>query len=386
MMSSSITIARIRGIDIGFNWSWLAVVALIGWSLAAAVFPELTPGRSDATYIAMAVVATVFFFGSLLLHELGHAIQAQREGMKIEGITLWIFGGVAKFSGMFPSAEAEFRVAVAGPAVTLAIALATFGAHQIPGLPTAVDGVVEWLALVNLVLLVFNMLPAFPMDGGRVLRALVWRSNRDFPRATEIAGGVGRAFGMFFIFGGIFLFLSTGVFGGAWLALIGWFVINAGQAEVKMARLRTLFAGRTVADLTIAAPQTVPAELTLDGFIGEVLPQRRYRSYPVIAGDSVIGHGFGPAQGGEVIGMLSTRAALTVPRRAWAATTVADAMVPLAQALVFAPDKDLGEAAMELAQTAPGRALVIGPAGFAGMLSVTDVVRALELPRPVAVG
>lgn len=373
MMSSSITIARIRGIDIGFNWSWLAVVGLIAWSLAAAVFPEISPGLSQAAYIAMAAVATILFFTSLLLHELGHAIQAQREGMKIEGITLWIFGGVAKFSGMFPSAESEFRVAVAGPAVTLAIALAMFGAGAIPGLPDVIAGVVEWLAIVNTALLVFNMLPAFPMDGGRVLRALVWRSTRDFPRATEIAGGVGRGFGMFFIFAGAFTFVATGAFGGLWIALIGWFVITAGQAEVRMARLRTQFAGRTAADLLVAAPQTVPPGLTIERFIGEVLPMHRYRSYPVM-------------RDGQVAGMLTSRAALTVPRRSWPTATVEQVMVPLAQALVIAPEKDLGEAAMELIQTEPGRALVIGPHGFAGMLSVTDVVRALELPRPVPLG
>lgn len=373
MMSSSITIARIRGIDIGINWSWLVVVVLIAWSLAGSVFLELTPGRSQATYIAMAIVATILFFTSLLLHELGHAIQAQREGMKIEGITLWIFGGVAKFSGMFPRAETELRVALAGPAVTLAIALAAFALHQIPGLPMPVDGVIEWLGVVNGALLIFNMLPAFPMDGGRVLRALVWRGNRNFARATEIAGGVGRAFGLFFVFGGVFLFLATGVFGGAWIALIGWFVINAGQAEVKMSRLRTQFAGRTAADLLIADPQTIAPELTIERFVAEVLPVHRYRSYPV-------------ARDGHALGMLVTRSALAVPRRLRPTTTVEETMVPLMQALVISPDKDLGEAAMELIQTEPGRALVLGPHGFAGMLSVTDVVRALELPRPIPVG
>ncbi|MBI5311179.1 MAG: site-2 protease family protein [Actinobacteria bacterium] len=372
-MTSSITIARIRGIDIGINWSWLAIVGLIGWSLAAAVFPDLTPGRSDLTYVLMAIVATLLFFTSLLLHELGHAIQAQREGMKIEGITLWIFGGVAKFSGMFPSAEAEFRVAVAGPVVTLAIGLLTLGIYEIPGLPEAVAGVVQWLSIINFALLIFNMLPAFPMDGGRVLRALIWRRNRDFPRSTEIAGAVGRAFGQVFIFGGIFLFLATGAFGGAWLALIGWFVINAGQAEVKVARMRTAFAGRTAADLMVAAPQSVSPELTIEQFLEQVLPVHRYRAYPVV-------------RDGHAVGLLSSRAALTLPRRAWPATTVEQTMVPLDKALVFAPEKDLGEAAMELIQTEPGRGLVVGPSGIAGLISITDVVRALELPSAVAVG
>jgi Zn-dependent protease len=368
MLRSSITIARVRGIDIGVNWSWFAIVALIVWSLAAGVFPSISPNLSDATYIGMAVVATLLFFTSLVLHELGHAMQALREGMQIEGITLWIFGGVAKFTGMFPSALAEFRVAVAGPLVTLVIGTLMLGLSAIPGLPGFVSGVVEWLALVNIALLVFNMLPAFPMDGGRVLRSLIWRANDDFTRATAVAGGIGRAFGQFFIVGGLFVFFFTGTFGGAWLALIGWFVINAGQAEVRFARLRDVLGGKTVADLMVRAPATVAPELPVAGFLGDVLPVSRFRAYPVV-------------ERGRLLGLLSSRNAAALPRRTWDAATVRDVMVPLDLALVIEADRDLGDAALELFQTEPGRALVPdGHGGLAGLLSITDVGRALELP------
>lgn len=367
MLRSSITIARVRGIDIGVNWSWFAILGLIVWSLAAGVFPELAPGLADGTYLAMAVLGAVVFFASLVLHELGHALQALREGMQIEGITLWIFGGVAKFTGMFPSAGAEFRVAVAGPLVTLAIAILMLAVSSVPGLPDAVDGVVEWLAFVNIALLVFNLLPAFPMDGGRVLRSLIWRSSGDFARATEVAGGVGRAFGQLFIVFGLLGLFLTHAAGGAWLALIGWFVINAGQSEVRLARMRRAFAGKTVADLMVRDPQTVPSWLPVADFIEQVLPATRYRAYPVV-------------DDGRLLGLLSTRGAITVPRSAWQATTVADAMVPVDRALVMPADKDLGDAALELIQTEPGRALVAGPGGeIVGLLSITDVLRALEL-------
>jgi Zn-dependent protease len=368
MLRSSITIARVRGIDIGVNWSWFAIVALIVWSLAASVFPSISPHLSGATYIAMAVIAALLFFTSLVLHELGHAMQALREGMQIEGITLWIFGGVAKFTGMFPSAMAEFRVAVAGPLVTLAIGSLMLGLSFIPGLPKAVNGVVEWLALVNFVLLAFNMLPIFPMDGGRVLRSLIWRAKDDFTRATAIAGAIGQACGQFFIVGGLFLFFFTGSFTGAWLALIGWFVITAGQAEVRLARLRDMLAGRTVADLMVRDPATVAPQLTLTGFLGDVLPASRFRAYPVV-------------EHGRLLGLLASRSAAALPRRTWEATTVRDVMVPLDLTLVMDADKDLGDAALELIQTEPGRALVPdGDGGLAGLLSITDVGRALELP------
>lgn len=369
MMRSSITIARVRGIEIGINWSWLVIAGLIVWSLAATVFPELTPKQSDGAYVAMAVAATLLFFTSLVLHELGHAVQALREGMRIEGITLWIFGGVAKFAGMFPSAMAELRVAVAGPAVSLAIALTMLGVSALPGLPATVDGVAEWLAIVNFALLVFNMLPALPMDGGRVLRALLWRSKDDFTRATAVAGGVGQAFGRFFIFGGLLLFVLTGAFGGAWLALIGWFVLAAGQAEMRFARMRDAFAGRTVADLMVPAPVTVPPGMPLATFVGEVLPVTRFRAYPVVDRD-------------RPVGLLCSRNAVAASPRVRASGTAADLMVPLDGALVMAPGKDLDEAAMELIQTDPGRALVTdGEGRLAGLLSATDVARSLELRR-----
>src|SRR5918996_2808555 len=143
-MQSTFTLGRIAGIPIGINWSWLLVFALIAWSLAARIFPETNPGLGDGTYVAMALVATVLFFASLLLHELGHALQARREQMEIDGITLWLFGGVAKFKGSFPSAGAEFRIAVAGPAVSLVLGVAFLLASRLSGLPQAVDGVLFW--------------------------------------------------------------------------------------------------------------------------------------------------------------------------------------------------------------------------------------------------
>jgi Zn-dependent protease len=170
-VGSSIRLGRFAGVEIGVNWSWLVVFALIAWSLASAVFPAQNPGLSHGAYIAIAVVAAILFFISLLAHELGHAVTARREGMEIEGITLWLFGGVAKFKGMFPSAGAELRIALAGPAVSLVVGIACSLIAWAFALPTGIDGVFAWLGYINLFLLAFNLLPALPLDGGRVLRA-----------------------------------------------------------------------------------------------------------------------------------------------------------------------------------------------------------------------
>ena len=204
-MTSSIELFRIAGIRVGINWSWLVVFALITWSLAAAVFPAENPGYSDSAYLVMAVAAAFLFFLSLLLHELGHALQARREGMEIDGITLWLFGGVARFKGMFPSAGAEFRIAIAGPLVSLALGVIFSGGARFLALPDAVDGVAAWLGYINLLLLAFNLLPALPLDGGRVLRSLLWAARGDFGWATRIAAAIGRGFGYLFIAGGFAL-------------------------------------------------------------------------------------------------------------------------------------------------------------------------------------
>ena len=201
-MNPSFTIARIAGIRISVNWSWLIVFALIVWTLESAVFPESNPGLSTATYVAMAVVAAFLFFASLLLHELGHALQARREGMEIDGITLWLFGGIARFKGMFPSAGAELRIAVAGPLVSLLLGCLFVAIAAAGGLASAVEGVAAWLGFINLILLAFNLLPALPLDGGRVFRPLLWLRTGDFARATRFAADVGRGLGYLLVCAG----------------------------------------------------------------------------------------------------------------------------------------------------------------------------------------
>ncbi|MBA3839549.1 MAG: site-2 protease family protein, partial [Thermoleophilaceae bacterium] len=202
-MTSSFRLGRIAGVEIGVNWSWLIIFALIAFSLAARIFPDQNPGLSDETYVVMALVAATLFFCSILAHELGHAIQAIRDGMEIDGITLWLFGGVAKFKGQFPSAGAEFRIAVGGPLVSLAIGISFVVLGVLLPLPAAVDGVVMWLGYINLILLVFNLLPALPLDGGRMLRAALWYFRSDFRSATRVAAGLGRVFGQLLIAGGL---------------------------------------------------------------------------------------------------------------------------------------------------------------------------------------
>jgi Zn-dependent protease len=235
-VNPTLTLGRIAGIRIGINWSWLIVFALIVWTLGASVFPAQDPHLGSATYAAMVVAAAFLFFASLLLHELGHALQAKREGVAIDGITLWLFGGVASFKGRFPSAGAELRIALAGPAVSAALGGLFVGVAAAIHHPVAIDGVAAWLGYINLLLLAFNMLPALPLDGGRVFRSLLWRWKGNFASATRLAAHVGRGFAYAMIALGLLMLLAVGSWSGAWLALLGWFLLQAAGMEARSHR------------------------------------------------------------------------------------------------------------------------------------------------------
>jgi Zn-dependent protease len=248
-VTSSVRLGRIAGIEIGAHWSWLLVVALLVWSLADGVFPQTHPDLSPGTHLVMAVAAAILFFVSITLHELGHALQGRRDGIAIDGITLWVFGGVARLRGRIPSPGAELRVALAGPAVSLVLGVVLVAAALLAPLPDAVDGVTFWLGQINLTLLVFNLLPALPLDGGRVLRAVLWMRRRDYLSATRTAALFGRGIGQILIAGGVALAILVGDHGGLWLAFIGWFVVGAAEAELENA-----LAGAP----TVSAPSASP--------------------------------------------------------------------------------------------------------------------------------
>jgi Zn-dependent protease len=326
------------------------------------VFPSTNPDLGSGAYIAMSVVAAVLFFASLLLHELGHAVVARRAGMEIEGIVLWLFGGVARFSGLFPSARAELRIALAGPAVSLAIGISLVLAGALIPLPSEVDGVVSWLGTINLVLLVFNMLPALPLDGGRVLRSLIWEATGDFTRATRFAATLSQAFGQVMIAGGILLLILAGAPGGLWLSMIGWFLVIAARAESDMITLSSALRSMTVSDATASRLTVARAGMTVRQFITDVFERSRHAAYPVVDGD-------------RVVGLLCFK---DLARHS-PDTTVREVARPLAETLLLAPDEDLGVAARELSQDRIGRALVLQGGELVGLLSMTDVSRLIEL-------
>ena len=363
-MTSTFRFGRIAGIEIGAHWTWLLVVVLVVWSLAATVFPTTSPDLAPQTHVAMALVAAALFFASLLAHELGHALQARRDGVPIEGISLWLFGGVARFAGQPPTAASELRVALAGPAVSLVAGLAGVGVAALLALPEAVEAVVRWLGYINLFLLAFNLLPAFPLDGGRVLRALLWRRTDDLPRATSQAAAAGRAFAVAMVAGGVLLTVLIGDFSGLWLALLAFFLLSAAETELQMVNANAALGGLRVGDIMVRNPVSVPADLPLDRFFDDVFLAHRHTAYPVVDD--------GP------VGLVSFRDALNVPRDQWPHLRVADRMLPLEQVLVVDADRDLADVVDDLIHDRMHRALVRREGELAGLLSITDAARLLE--------
>lgn len=367
-VGDTFSLGRIAGVKVGVNWSWLVVFALITWTLAEGVFPSTNPGLGTSAYVAMAVAAALVFFLSLLLHELGHALQARRERVEIEGITLWLFGGVARFKDDMPSAGAEFRIAIAGPLVTLVLA-ALFGAiATATPLPESADAVAAWLGYTNVVLLLFNMLPALPLDGGRVLRSLLWMRSHDLAAATIRATVVARALAYAFIGGGLALFVLQGIFTGAWFAFIGWFLLQAATAEARWIVARQALTGLYVRDLMTRDPLTVPPDLSLGRLVDEVIGLRTYTTYPV-------------TEGGRPLGLVLFSRIAEVPRAAWEQRTVRDAMVPLERVPVLREDEDAARALAEIQQSSVNRGLVLDDGRLVGILSISDIMDVLELYR-----
>jgi Zn-dependent protease/CBS domain-containing protein len=369
-MNGNLTLGRLGGVQVRINWSWFVVFALIVWSLAAAVFPSQNPELSDGVHLAMGVIAALLFFASVLLHELGHAWQARREGVEIDGITLWLFGGVAQFKGAFPNPGAEFRIAIAGPVVTLVLSVG-FVLLALARLPSAADGVAAWLGYINLSLLVFNLIPALPLDGGRVLRAALWRARRDLGWATRIAADIGRGFGYLFIALGVAMFIVEGSFSGAWLAFIGWFLLMAATAEARYVAAEQALAGIQVGDLMARHPVTVDPDLTVGRFMDEIARSRRFTTYPVVD------------RSGRPIGLLAFSSVAAVPRSEWDVRRVRESMTPLDQVPLLTEATRAVDALADLSST-PGanRGLVVDNGHLEGLLSITDIARPLEARRP----
>lgn len=361
-LGPGLVIGRIAGIDIRLHWTWGVAAVVIALSLADGVFPGEVGGLSSGTYLAMGIATTLLFFVSLLLHELGHALEARREGLPTRGITLWMLGGVAQSGAPFPRAGVEARVALAGPAVSAVLGAALVAVGRLAGLPVGLAAVLEWLGWTNLLLLAFNMLPAYPLDGGRVLRSALWRITGSQLRATRVAGRVSQALSAVLIAAGV-VAVFLGAFSGLWLAFVGWFVMSAASAELATTEAQAALSGLHVEDLMTPDPVTIAAGASA-GELLELARRTRHSVFPVLD------------EQGDAIGLVTVAAAERLPERRRAWVTVRELAAESAEALALDADADVVPALAALMVNPLRRATVLRAGRLVGIVSVTDVARA----------
>jgi Zn-dependent protease/CBS domain-containing protein len=361
-------VGRIGGIRIGVNWSVLVIVALLAYGLAAGQFPAEVPRRPEAEYVVAGLVTAVFYIGSLLAHELAHSLVARRNGIKVEDITLWLLGGLSRLQGEYPDPGAELRVAGAGPLASLLLGglfLLVAWLVAAAGARGVVVAALAWLSGINIVLAVFNVIPAAPLDGGRLLRAVLWSITKDKVKAAIWSARSGQVFGWVLTVAGIYLVLVQRDYSWLWFVVLGWFLTGAASAENQQAVLQSRLRTVTVREIMTADPVTVPASATVAQFLNDYLPWYRHSAFPVV-------------EDGRTVGLVTVHRASQVPAGERGQTTLRDASCPLSEVAQATPDEPVADVLSRLNACSEGRALVFSDGHLTGIVSPTDVSRAVE--------
>ncbi|MCC7105037.1 MAG: site-2 protease family protein [Chloroflexi bacterium] len=365
-MQQTIRLGRIAGIEIGVHYTWLFAFALVTWSLAAGLFPADHPGWSPALYWVTGAVGALALFSSVLLHELSHSFVALARGIGVHSITLFIFGGVSNIKGEAQRAGDEFLVAVVGPLSSFVLAGVFWVIqHTLPLGTGPLGALVDYLAFINLMLGVFNLLPGFPLDGGRVLRSIIWGSTRSFRRATTIASYVGQSFGFLFIAGGLFLGLSGQLLSGLWTAFIGWFINNAAESVRNEQVTRESLQGVRVAEVMSATPPVTNALRSVHDFVMEDVMRHGVRAMLVV-------------DGGQLVGIVSITDARQVPQAEWSSTALGQIMTP-APLKTVSPQTSLEEALRVMVEHELNQLPVVIDGRLVGLVGRVDILRYLQL-------
>src|SRR5437870_1066311 len=369
-MNENLSLGRIAGIHVGLNWSLLVIGALIAWSLATGILPAAAPGYTSSAYWTAGVVSAFVYLASLLAHELAHSVVAMRRGVRVEGITLWLFGGVSRFSSESSSPGAQALITFVGPLTSLVLGVVFFvvsvavggGAH--PGL---VPATLSWLGFINILLGVFNLLPAFPLDGGRILQSLLWLRTRDRLRATRIAARVGMAFAFVFIAYGLVTFFAAGsVIGGVWSIFLGWFLLSAARAEETGSLIRQALSGIRVSELMTPNPVEAPDDVTVEEALHGYILASRHSTFPTH--DS----------GGRLSGLLTLAALKNVAPNARTATRIKDLVCPLDRVPTVRPGDPAANVLNVSEGCSEGRTLVVDDGRLVGIISPSDINRMLQ--------
>lgn len=373
-MTPSIRLGKLFGIEIGVNWSLIFIFALVTWTLATNVLPIDVPGHSALTYWIASAAGAVFFYACLLAHEMSHALVARRNGVQVAGITLWLFGGVSRLDGEPKSAGAEALIAGVGPLTSFAVAAIAFGmALALQSANALIADLLAWLAFVNVALGVFNLVPAFPLDGGRLLSSFFWWRSGSRQRGVHNAVRIGRFFAYLMIALGVLGLFTGQVAQGIWIAFIGWFLLSAGTSEETGATVRALLRKVPVSAAMTSPVVTVPDWLTVEQFLEAIAPQHPFTTYPV------------HEPSGKLTGVVRLADLVRTPGRDRGTKHLRDVAHPIAEVPTTRPDEELAALIERLGAEFAQRVLVFDQGTLVGILSPADITRILTV-RQARVG
>jgi Zn-dependent protease/CBS domain-containing protein len=369
MFGKQLRIFQLMGFEVKIDLSWIIIALLVTWSLSVGYFPHKYLNYSTQTYWLMGLAGAAGLFMSIIAHEMAHSVIARGYGIPIRGITLFLFGGVAEMEEEPKGAKDEFVMAVMGPISSGLIAAACyglflFGRHV--GWPYPVGGVVLYLAMINGLLAVFNLVPAFPLDGGRMLRAALWQIKGNLRWATRVSAGIGSGFGLFLIIYGVFHFITGHFIAGMWWFLIGMFLKNAAEASYQQLITLGTLEGEPLRRFMNTSPVTVTPDLTIDRLVEDYIYTYHHKLYPVVAD-------------GRLTGCITTRRIKEIPRDQWPATTVADVAATCNPDNTIGPDADATEALSRMRRTNSGRLMVADRDRLLGIISLKDMMAFLSL-------
>jgi Zn-dependent protease len=360
-MNEGFTLTHFREIEIRISWSVLVIVALVTWSLGNNVLPELADGYRDTEYFLVAAGLAVAMLVGLVAHELGHSLVAAREGVRVSSVTLWLFGGLAQLEERPANPRSAGRIAIAGPMVSALIGvIALSAAAGFDGLAAAAIG---WFGVINLALAVFNLLPAFPMDGGRIYQSWWWQRTGDELAATQRAAALGQRIGAVLIGLGVLQALFGGTVGGIWLAMIGWFVREAARAELEQVTVVGPLGDVPITEVMTSHPERVLENASLESFVSEMVLGGRHTTYPVMTPD------------GDLTGLVSLEAVRSVDRTLWESTTVGAVATSLGDVATIDLDSSVADALLVADRTGRSRTLVLDGDRLVGIVAPADLAR-----------
>ncbi len=365
MSQNKIFIGRILGIPISLDYSWFLVFILLAWTLAVGFYPAELANLPTAQYWILGAVTAGLFFASVLLHELGHSVVAKGYHIPVKSITLFIFGGISEISEEPPNAGAQFWISIIGPAVSLTLGLFLWSIQPVFSQIPALLVLDRYLALINLALGAFNLIPGFPLDGGGVFLAIVWGLSHNKGRATLIAANLGRIVAFLFILLGIWQVFNNNPFNGIWIAFIGWFLLDAASSQVRRIQIERILAGHRVSEAMGRSYVAISPNTTLQQLVDEHLLARGMRSFIVEDGDLVLG-------------LLTIHRMRDIPRSEWPVTTVAQVLIPLSKLKRIEPNMELWTAIESMDRNGVNQLPVMDNGHIEGMLTREDVLSFLR--------